>query len=159
MDERILIVEDEKIISEDIKRVLTKYGYYVSGIVSEGQEAIETVERTKPDMVTMDIRLSGKISGTEAAKIIHEKFNTPVVFITAYSDDENIEDAKLSKPFGFLLKPVRERELLATLKIAFYKIELEKGHISDLPSVHRKQRIARKKFRKGLLRKLLDKIT
>jgi len=159
MDERILIVEDEKIISEDIHRILTNYKYYVIGSVETGKEAIEKAEVSKPDMVIMDIRLAGEISGTQAAETINRKFGIPIIFLTAFSDDENIDDAKLSHPFAYLLKPVRERELLAALRIAFYKIELEKGHISDLPSVHRKQKIAQKRLNKGkgIISRILDK--
>ena len=100
----ILIVEDEAIVANDTKFMLESLGYIVSDIVVSGQEAFQSLKSTEPNLVLMDIKLKGNMDGVEAAKHIHEHFNVPVIFITAYSDSETLQRAKSSKPFGFLLK-------------------------------------------------------
>lgn len=126
MAETILIVEDEVIIAEDIRKNLQKLGYLVPSIASSGEEAVKKVEETNPDLVLMDIVLKGKMDGIEAADKIRSRFNIPVVYLTAYADDETLERAKITEPFGYIIKPFSERELHVTIEMALMKYRMEK---------------------------------
>ena len=98
MAERILIVEDERITAEDLAEVLRDLGYQVSAVVSSGEEAIREAEDNRPDLVLMDIRIKGEIDGTETARILRERFDVPVVYLTAHADRDTLERAKHSRP-------------------------------------------------------------
>ncbi len=124
--EKILIVEDEKVIALDIQRRLERYDYIVVGMAGEGAEAIALVEESRPDLVLMDIELPGAMNGIEAAKRIRAAHGTPVIFLTAYSEPSLIEQAKSAEPFGYILKPFKERELLTTIDIALYKSTMDR---------------------------------
>ena len=126
MRRRILIVEDEKIIAEDIKSTLLKFNYEIPEIVASGEIAIRKAEELKPDLILMDIMIEGNINGIEAAKQVYQKFEIPIVFLTAYSDEKILEQAAESSPFGYLIKPFEDRELRATIEMAFYKSKMEK---------------------------------
>lgn len=119
--EKILVVEDERIIAIDLQRRLERFGYQVLDIVSTGEKALETAPLLNPDIILMDIMLSGNIDGIEAAKTIREKHSIPVIFLTAYSDERTIERAKVAEPFGYILKPFKDKELYTAIDIALYK--------------------------------------
>jgi two-component system cell cycle sensor histidine kinase/response regulator CckA len=123
---RIVVVEDESIIAMELRDRLRKLGYEVPAVVSSGEEAIQKTCELNPDLVMMDIMLEGKIDGVEATKQIHQQFDIPVVYLTAYSDDSTLERAKLTEPYGYVLKPFDERELFTTVEIALYKYKMEK---------------------------------
>ncbi len=123
----ILIVEDEKIIAEDIKTTLVKFNYNVPIIVGNGEKAIKKAKELKPDLILMDIMIEGSINGIEAAKRINRELEIPIVFLTAYSDEKILEQAAESSPFGYLIKPFEDRELRATIEMAFYKSKMEKS--------------------------------
>jgi DNA-binding LytR/AlgR family response regulator len=114
----VLIVEDEVIIAKDMALTLNKLGYNVAGHCISGEEALSMLEEKQPDIVLMDIMLKGEITGIEAAKKIHDKYNIPVVFITAYSDEDTISRANTSAPFGYIVKPFKANDLLATIETA-----------------------------------------
>ena len=114
---RILIVEDEAIVAVDIKATLEKLGYKVVDILSTGEEAVAIAGPEKVDLVLMDIKLKGYVSGIEAAKQI-KKLNIPVIFSTAYGDKKTVERAKKAEPNGFLCKPFNEQELRSTIEVA-----------------------------------------
>ncbi|MDL1967794.1 MAG: response regulator [Deltaproteobacteria bacterium] len=118
---RILIVEDEGIIAKDIQSTLTRSGYSVIGIASSGEEAIKKAMEIHPDLVLMDIVLEGAMDGVEAAEHIRDHFDIPVVYLTAYSDDTTLQRAKITEPFGYILKPFQEKELYTTIEMALYK--------------------------------------
>jgi PAS domain S-box-containing protein len=120
-----MIVEDDRIIAEDIKITLEKFGYNVSSITAFGEDAIKRAKVEKPDLVLMDIILKGKMTGIEAVKKIISKENIPVVFLTAYADKKTIEKVKLTGPFGYIIKPFEENELFSIIEIALYKHQLE----------------------------------
>lgn len=120
----ILVVEDERIVAEDIKMRLQKLGYAVPGIVFSGEEAVKKAESMQPDLVLMDIVLEKKMNGIEAASIISSCFNIPIVYLTAYADNKTLEKAKISEPFGYILKPFEDRELYTTIEMAFYKFKI-----------------------------------
>lgn len=120
-NERVLIVEDEKIIALDLQRRLERFGYEVCDLASESAEAMEKARRKMPDIVLMDIMLAGDVDGIQTAIAIRRELAIPVVFLTAYADEKTLERAKKAEPFGYILKPFKERELYTTIDIALYK--------------------------------------
>ena len=118
---RILIVEDEAIVAMVIKRRLTNMGYIVSGVASTGNDAITKVEGTFPDLVLMDIMLKGHMDGIEAANEIRKRFSIPIIYLTAYSDESTLERAKLTEPYGYIIKPFTEHDLSTNIEIAIHK--------------------------------------
>ncbi|MBW2020734.1 MAG: PAS domain S-box protein, partial [Deltaproteobacteria bacterium] len=122
---QILVVEDKGIVAEDIQRSLQALGYGVSGVASSGEEAIKKAEETRPDLVLMDIMLQGELNGIEAADQIRSRFNIPIIYLTAYADDKTLERAKITEPFGYIIKPFEDRELHTTVEMALYKHEME----------------------------------
>lgn len=121
---KVLVVEDERIVAEDIKGRLQKLGYTVQGMACSGEEAIKKAEETHPDLVLMDIVLEGKMNGIEASKIIGSRFNIPFVYLTAYADDKTLEKAKVTEPYGYILKPFEDRELQTIIEIALHKYRM-----------------------------------
>ncbi len=125
-DVRILIVEDERLLAEELRERLTAIGATVVGSVVTGPQAIETAEQTRPDLVLMDIRLRGDMDGIEAATRITTALGTPIIFLTAHSDQMTVERAKAASPCGYLLKPLQEHELRVTLSLALHRCRLER---------------------------------
>jgi len=123
---RILVVEDEQIVAEDIRRSLLRLGYEVVGVVSTGTEALRRVRTLQPDLVLMDIVLRAPLNGITAAQKIHEMYEIPVVYLTAYDDAETLERAKKTEPYGYILKPFDQRTLQTTIEMALYKHRMEK---------------------------------
>jgi len=121
---QILVVEDETVVAEDIKKILESYDYEVPDVIATGEAAIKTINEIHPDLLLLDIKLEDKISGIDVANEITNK-NIPIIYLTAYSDIDIIEKAKATGPFGYLIKPFRERELVATIQMAFFKHEME----------------------------------
>ena len=118
---KILIVEDEAIVARDIAQQVDALNYEVVGIANSAARAMEISAASRPDLVLMDIQLAGPVDGIAAAVSLREKFDIPVVFLTAFAADEKLERAKLAEPFGYIIKPFTERELSATLAMALYK--------------------------------------
>lgn len=117
---KILIVEDESIIAMEMEAQLQGLGHQVTSIVDTGKKAIEKTESDKPDLVLMDIRIKGEMDGIVAAQEIKDNFEIPVIFSTAYLDEERIEKAKICIPFGFIMKPIQERDLRVTIEMALF---------------------------------------
>jgi two-component system, sensor histidine kinase and response regulator len=114
----ILLVEDEQIVALDLQDRLTRLGYKVAEIAASGEEALRSMEERLPDLIVMDIVLAGRMSGTETAKIVRERFDVPVVYLTAYSDPATLEDIKETEGQGFLTKPFQPQDLDAVLQLA-----------------------------------------
>ncbi|MBT4089109.1 MAG: response regulator, partial [Deltaproteobacteria bacterium] len=123
---RILIVEDEAIIAMEIENQLQGLGYEVTSIVDTGEKAIKKTEVDKPDLMLMDIRIKGEMDGIDTAEVIRSRFGIPVIFSTAYLDEERIERAKITMPFGYVLKPIQERDLKVTIEMALYVAKVDK---------------------------------
>jgi len=123
-NETILVVEDNSIIAAHLQRVLQGFGYNVPRTVTTGEAAVQAANEIKPDLALVDIQLAGKMDGIEASRIMQSNQDMPIVFLTAYAEDERLEQAKLTQPYGYLVKPVQERELYATLEMAFCKHRL-----------------------------------
>ncbi len=122
---RIMIVEDEKLVALAIEKALKGMGYEVPLSLASGEEAVRRVAEAAPDLVLMDIRLEGKMDGIEAADHIKASHHIPVVYLTAYSEKKTLERAKFTEPFGFIVKPIDERTLQATVEMALYKAAIE----------------------------------
>ena len=117
----VLVVEDESIVSKDIQHSLKKLGYNVVGASPTGEKAIELAGTEKPDIVLMDIMLKGEMNGIEAASQIKELYSVPVIFLTAYADESTLSKAKITEPYGYVLKPFKEIDLHTTIEMAIYK--------------------------------------
>jgi len=122
---KILIVEDESIIAMEIESRLQKLGYEVVAIAQAGQEAIAKVKELHPELILMDIFLKGEMDGVKATEAIRKEFEIPIVYLTANTDEQTFQRAKVTEPFGYLLKPFEERELHTTIEIALYKAAAE----------------------------------
>ena len=125
MKKEILVVEDERIVAEDIKMSLHRLGYSASGIAISGEEAVKKVEEMQPDLVLMDIVLGGEMDGIEASALIRSRFDIPVVYLTACSDCKTLKKAKITDPFGYIIKPYEDKYLQATIEMALYKQKME----------------------------------
>lgn len=123
---QIVVVEDESLVAKDIVNMVRGLGYSVPAVVSTGEEAIIVAEKIRPDIILMDIVLKGRIDGIEAAQRIWETLSIPVVYLTAFADEATLQRAKVTEPFGYILKPFDERELQTTIEMAFYKAQMEK---------------------------------
>lgn len=117
----ILVVEDESIVSKDIQQSLKKLGYNIAGAASTGEKAILIANETKPDLVLMDIMLKGDMSGIETAEKIKETLNIPVIYLTAYADENTLSRAKVTEPYGYIIKPFKEIDLHTSIEMALYK--------------------------------------
>jgi PAS domain S-box-containing protein len=117
---KIVVVEDERIVARDLEATLTRLGYSVCAVVSSGEEAIQQAEQCRPDLVLMDIVLKGRVDGVEATRIIRERFDIPVIYLTAYADDATFQRAKATLPASYLFKPFKERELRIAVELAIY---------------------------------------
>ncbi len=122
---KILVVEDEVIVAHDLANRLKKMGYQVTATVASGEEAIEKASENKPDLVLMDIVLKGDMDGITAAKKIQTKINVPIVFLTAYADKTTLERAKITNPFGYIVKPFQQQDLQVAIEIALQLHEIE----------------------------------
>ena len=122
---RILIVEDERITAADIEDILLNLGYEVTDLVATGKEAIHKAEQTKPDLVLMDIRIKGPMDGVEAAREIRERFDVPIIYLTAHADRDTLDRAKQASPLGYIVKPFQEAELQAAIEVALHKHKLD----------------------------------
>lgn len=117
----ILIVEDELLIARDLSQRLKKNGFQVAGVASSGVKAHELIAEATPDLVLMDIVIKGDKDGITLAKEVHERYNLPVIFLTAYADNETLQRSEQSGAYGYILKPFNEPELLVTIKLALQK--------------------------------------
>jgi adenylate cyclase len=142
---KIMIVEDESIIAIDIKITLQRLGYTVVSVVSSGEKAIENVEHSNPDIILMDISLSGEMDGIMAVEEIRKNRNIPVVYLTALTDEETLQRARVTEPFGYLLKPFDERSLHSTIEMALYK------HKADIELKRRTRELEEEKIKSDRL--------
>ncbi|NJO40088.1 MAG: hybrid sensor histidine kinase/response regulator [Cyanobacteria bacterium CRU_2_1] len=133
---RVLVVEDEKVIAWHIEQTLERLGHTVVASLVSGAKAIQIAEETKPDLVLMDVRLKGGIDGITAAEQIYARFDIPIVYLTAHTDDTTLERAKHSAPFGYLVKPLREHDLQTTIEIILHRHRLEQYTKVIHPEAH-----------------------
>ena len=120
-EKRILLVEDEGLVAMTLEETLKRIGYSVVGIAMSGEEALSLTGERHPDVILMDIHLQGEMDGIEAAQKIKGLYGIPIIFLTAYSDDETIRRVVLTESSGYLVKPINTRELFAGIESALYK--------------------------------------
>ncbi|MGB7787659.1 response regulator [Methanoregula sp.] len=130
---KILVVDDEAIITMQLEERLHAMGYTVVGMAASGEDAIEKARRLSPDLILMDIVMPGRLNGIEAAQVIIGELDIPVVFVTSYADDAIIEKAKQVRPYGYIVKPFNELEIKAAIEVALFRkaAELEMKKIAD----------------------------
>jgi DNA-binding LytR/AlgR family response regulator len=127
----IFIVEDESIVAKDIQNSLVKLGYNVVGIANNGKEAIEKITELSPDLVLMDIMIKGSMTGIEVSEKIKETISIPVIFLTAYADESTLARAKITEPYGYILKPFKEIDLHSTIEMAVYKHQKDSALLKE----------------------------
>jgi len=123
---KLLIVEDQVVIALDLKNTLENLGYTVTGIAGSGEECLELISGSKPDLVLMDIMLSGDIDGITAATILREAYDIPVIYLTAHSDETFLKKANLTGPYGYIVKPIEEKDLYTSIEIALHRSLLDR---------------------------------
>ncbi len=124
----ILVVEDERMIAEDILESLSELGYHVPVTAATGAEALEKARQYKPDLILMDIMLKGDWDGIQTAQEIHKEHDCALIYLTAFTDQEVLQRAKITTPFGYILKPFREKELHAMVEVSLYRHESERNN-------------------------------
>ena len=117
----LIIVEDESIVAQDLQFTLGDLGYGVPAIANSGELAIQKVAEHQPDLILMDIRIIGEMDGIATAEVISQRFDIPVIFLTAHSDEETLARAIETSPYGYIVKPFEEKELLTTIEVGLYK--------------------------------------
>lgn len=127
----VLVVEDESIVSKDIQHSLKKLGYNVVGASATGEKAIELARSENPDIVLMDIMLKGEMNGIETAEVIRREMKIPVVFLTAYADESTLSKAKITEPYGYIIKPFKEIDLHTSIEMAIYKHSKEQEIVKE----------------------------
>lgn len=128
---RILVVEDETIVAMDIRHRLSKLGHEIVGQAQSGEQAVRLAAELLPDLVLMDIMLAGNMDGVQAAAEIHSRMDLPVVFLTAYADEETLQRVKVTQPFGYIIKPFQDRELHTAIEMACYRHGMERLRRED----------------------------
>lgn len=115
---KVIIIEDELIIAEDIKDILEQASYEVIGIASSGKEALELLAEKQPDILLVDISIKGDMDGIQVANIIREQYDLPFIYLTSYTNKSILERAKLTKPYGYLVKPYKEQDVIVAIELA-----------------------------------------
>jgi PAS domain S-box-containing protein len=123
---RILIVEDETIVALDVKNRLIEMGYEVAGLADRGDLALDLVSSTHCDLVLMDIRIKGDMDGIAVAEEIRKRWAIPVIYLTAFSEESTLQRAKVTEPYGYIIKPFEDREIQSAIEMALYKHQAEK---------------------------------
>ena len=134
---KILIVEDESILALGLKKKLENLGYSVTGMAASGKETFDKVSENKPDLIMMDIVIKGDIDGIETTAILNKTESIPVIYLTAYADDEILKRAATTEPYGYILKPYKEKELKANIEMAIYRKKSEQDEMMDYEDVYR----------------------
>ena len=146
---RIMVVDDETVITMQLEERLTGMGYEVVGRASSGQASVDMARRLRPDLALMDIVMPGKLDGIAAAEIIRAELDIPVIFLTAYADDEFIQRAKVVEPFGYIVKPFREEEMRAAIEIAVHRKDMERRLRKAEEEYRAERKRAEEKLRNG----------
>ena len=144
---RIMIVEDEGIIADHIATRLERNGYTVAGIVTSSEEALDRIPSLMPDLILMDIRIKGDEDGIETANKVRERFDIPIIYLTAHSDRQTIDRAKSTGAFGFLTKPIHHSSLSTSIEMALTKHRSDRNarqqHVHRRLQIHHQIRLGR----------------
>ena len=122
---RVLVVEDEALIAEDIAASLNAIDYRIAGIAYSSEKALDLLHTQQPDLVLLDIQIKGSQSGIELAQIINERYRIPFIYLTSFADKATVEKAKRTMPYGYVVKPFSERELFSSIEVALYRFSRE----------------------------------
>ena len=135
MAKRIIIIEDEALIAAEIESTLQILGYVVVAHEMNGDKALDTLANTPADLILLDINIKGTLSGIDLAKVIRQKYRTPFVFLTSFSDNATLNEVKETLPYGYIVKPFNEHDLRSAIELALYKFETEL-HSSTFSKAH-----------------------
>ncbi|WP_194974178.1 response regulator transcription factor [Aquiflexum lacus] len=150
---KILIIEDEAIIAEEIKYIIESLGHEVIGIIMNGDKAINLLPSINADLILLDIQIKGSVSGIELAHLIRKKYHTPFVFLTAFSDAGTLEKVKETLPYGYIVKPFDETDIKVAIELALYKFSMETADIQfDKALVEKKFNITLSEREYGILK-------
>lgn len=133
----ILVVEDENILALGLKKKLENLGYAVTGMADSGDETFRQIEANMPDLILMDIVIKGEIDGIETAAKLKKSYSIPVIYLTAYADDEILKRAARTEPYGYILKPYKEKELKANIEMAIYRKKSENEETFDFEDTYK----------------------
>ncbi len=133
----ILVVEDENILALGLQKKLENLGYAVTGIADSGTKTFMKIKEKEPDLILMDIVIKGDIDGIETAAKLKKTYSIPVIYLTAYADDEILERAAKTEPYGYILKPYKEKELKANIEMAIYRKKLENEETFDYEDLYK----------------------
>jgi len=136
-EKKILIVEDEPLIAQDIKNCCRRIGYQVIGIAGRSERALDLLFSQPIDAVILDISIQGELDGIQLATIINEKYRLPFIFLTSHSDRGTLDRAKGTLPYGYILKPFDENDLMTALEIAIFKHNNQQSQVNGLPNLAR----------------------
>jgi len=131
---RVLIVEDEPLIAEDISDFLGSINYTCAGIAYDSETALDMLVNRNPDIALLDINIEGSLNGIEVAEIIRKKYSIPFIFLTSHSDKETLDKAKLTLPYGYIVKPFNEKDLISSIEMAVFRHAKENK--SDIPTIN-----------------------
>lgn len=135
---KILIVEDEVLIAEDIASQLKNINFEVAGVAYDSEKALDMLNTRTPDAVLLDINIKGSMDGIEIGAILNEKYNLPFIYLTSYSDKATIERAKVTMPYGYIVKPFNENDLLTSLEMAVYRhAQVNKSELPELTKINK----------------------
>ena len=140
-DTRILIVEDEVFTADQEEKRLLELGYQVVGKTDTGEAAVRMAREIRPDLVLLDIKLHGKMDGIDAGNEIKTKLGIPIIYVTAYADDDLLKRARVTEPFGYILKPFGDKELKSNIEMALYKKKVEEDMKRSLDESERLNKI------------------
>jgi CheY-like chemotaxis protein len=133
----ILVVEDENILALGLKKKLENLGYAVTGMADSGDETFRQIEANLPDLILMDIVIKGEMDGIETAAKLKKSYSIPVIYLTAYADDEILKRAARTEPYGYILKPYKEKELKANIEMAIYRKKSENEETFDFEDTYK----------------------
>lgn len=133
----ILVVEDENILALGLKKKLENLGYAVTGMADSGEETFRQIEANVPDLILMDIVIKGEMDGIETAAKLNKSYSIPVIYLTAYADDEILKRAARTEPYGYILKPYKEKELKANIEMAIYRKKSENDETFDFEDIYK----------------------
>jgi len=158
----ILVVEDENILALGLQKKLENLGYAVTGIADSGEGTLRKIQEKEPDLILMDIVIKGNLDGIETAAKLKKTYSIPVIYLTAYADDEILERAARTEPYGYILKPYKEKELKANIEMAIYRKKSENEDTFDFEDLYKETTTFIQKnenpFKKVLLGSYLNKV-
>jgi CheY-like chemotaxis protein len=154
---QVMIVEDQQMLVMGLRNILQRLGYNVSDVAASGDEALEKAGEKHHDVILMDIRLKGDMDGIEAARLVREQYDIPVIFVSAYADEDTLERASQAQPYGFLVKPFDDGALQRTIDMAVYKHSINEPP-DGAPKGERKSRLAGAIVRRELMHRLNNEL-